>query len=347
MCSSRTLPYWCHDLLGAEDLPKAQGLLARLSHWVDCARTLTHPVLQNQGQVVAVIQDAVMRKQALIVRSLLEILTILPNHPDTDALVETLHQLNPPALGTYLSQAVWRDQLPPARVKTLSQPISLDNETPPSDQAAIDHLENLLVHYNPLVAASSLYLLAHLDSARATMQAAKLPQGKHPPLVQDTATDILATPEQPPLTAFPILEKLVYLYNSDFFHRLEPNTLIALAQQAEVRTYASGEAMTEAGDTCRELLILIVGEANIHYQRPGGVQVEELHPGQTLDELEVLAHRDLENTILADSDNTRILAIPVDTFDSLLDHDPGFAHRVLELESQRLRHLMNASRSKI
>jgi len=333
---------WVLQDLEAEGLPKAQGLLARLSQWVDCAEALTHPTLQDHEQVVTVVRDAVVRKQELLVRSLLKTLPNLPDHPDTAALVQSLHQLAPPALATWLNQASYRDQLPLEVVKTLTQPIPA-NPIPPSPQATIDHLENLLTHYNPLVAAASLYLLAQFDAERATMQAEKLRQGDHPPLVQDTAAAVLVAGNHPPLKAFPTLEKLVYLHNSDFFHRLAPHTLIALAQQAEVRTHTSGEAITEAGDTCRELLILMAGEASIHYQQPEGTRVEQFHPGQTLDELEVLAHRDLENTILADSDPTRILAIPVDAFDTLLDKDPDFARRVLALESQRLQVLMNLS----
>ena len=72
------------------------------------------------------------------------------------------------------------------------------------------------------------------------------------------------------------------------------------------------------------------------------VQVENLHPGQALDELEVLGHISLENTIIADREKTRILAISVDTFDDLLDHDPDFAHRVLELESRQIQRLMGS-----
>jgi CRP-like cAMP-binding protein len=335
---------WVLQDLEVEELPKAEGLLARLSQWVDCDRALTHPTLQNHEPVVAVVRDAVARKQDLLVRSLLDTLPDLPDHPDTAALVQALHQLSPPALETFLNQAAYREQLPPTMVKTLTQPV-LDHPTPPSAQAAIDHLENLLTHYNPLVAAASLYLLAQLDSQRATMQAEKRRQGDYPQLVQDTAAAALMAENHPPLTAFPTLEKLVYLHNSDFFHRLDPNTLIALAHQAEVRTHTPGEAITEAGDTCRELLILMAGEASIHYQQPEGTRVEQFHPGQTLDELEVLAYRDLENTILADSDPTRILAIPVDAFDALLDKDPDFARRVLALESQRLQTLMNTASS--
>jgi CRP-like cAMP-binding protein len=71
------------------------------------------------------------------------------------------------------------------------------------------------------------------------------------------------------------------------------------------------------------------------------VKTTNLHPGQTLDELEVLAHSDSQNTIIADSPDTRLLAIPVSTFDDFLDHDPDFARRVLELESRQLQRLMS------
>lgn len=336
---------WVLQDLAAEELPKAQGLLARLEQWVDCAQALTHPTLQDQEPVVAVVQDAVMRKQALIVRSLLETLSTLPDNPEAEAIGQRLHQLAPPALAAFINQADWRDSLPTAIVETLSPPASPAALTPPSPEAAIDHLEHLLTHYNPLVAAASLYLLAQLDAARAKMQAQKLPPGDASPLVQETAATVLATSEYPPLAIFPSLEKLVYLANSDFFQGLEPSTLMALAQQAEVRTHSPGEAITEAGDTCRELLILIAGEASIHYQRADGTQIEQFHPGQTLDELEVLTHRDLENSIFADSDPTRVLAVPVDAFDALLDQDADFARRVLVLESQRLQDLMQPSRS--
>ncbi len=112
---------------------------------------------------------------------------------------------------------------------------------------------------------------------------------------------------------------------------------MALAARAEIRTYASGALITEVGDTCRELLLLIAGEAEI--QRPlanGEIQREALRPGQTLDELEVLTHSESQSTIAALSADTRILAIPVDAFDDLLEADRDFARRVLELESKQL-----------
>ncbi|MBW4598376.1 MAG: cyclic nucleotide-binding domain-containing protein [Calothrix sp. FI2-JRJ7] len=73
------------------------------------------------------------------------------------------------------------------------------------------------------------------------------------------------------------------------------------------------------------------------------MRVESLHPGETLDELDVLAHSQSRNTIIASSPKTRILAIPVHIFDDLLDSD--FARRVLELESRQLQRFMRSINS--
>jgi CRP-like cAMP-binding protein len=217
-----------------------------------------------------------------------------------------------------------------------------------SSAEILGHLEALVQEQNPLIQAAAIYMIAQLDTERAQAIACNQNHEFSPQLVQETAERLLSllTPN-PSLTEFPNLEKLVYLFNSDFFHRMQSETLIALAYRAEVRTYSSGEVITEAGDTCRELLLLLEGNANIHYQNQTGteIRVEQLFPGQTLDELEVLAHSTSENTIIADSEKTRILAIPVDAFDDLLDNDPDFARRVLELESRQLQRFVRSVQS--
>ncbi len=134
----------------------------------------------------------------------------------------------------------------------------------------------------------------------------------------------------------------MYLSNSDFFHRIQSQTLIEIEQRSQVKPYSKGEVITETGDTCRELLLLLEGAAGIHYSSENGVRVEHLHPGQILDELEVLTHSNSENTIVAESEVTRILAIPIDAIDDLLDRDPDFARRILELESRQLQRLVRA-----
>jgi CRP-like cAMP-binding protein len=155
----------------------------------------------------------------------------------------------------------------------------------------------------------------------------------------------MSTPECS-LINFPYLEKAVYLFNSDFFHQMHSETLIALADQATVKIYSNNEVITAAGDTCRELVLLIAGEAQICFHLPDqSIVVENLRIGQTLDELEVLAHSDSKNTITASSDITRILAVPVNAFDDLLELDQDFARRVLELESRHLQRFVRSLQS--
>jgi CRP-like cAMP-binding protein len=60
-----------------------------------------------------------------------------------------------------------------------------------------------------------------------------------------------------------------------------------------------------------------------------------------LDELEVLAHTVHSGTAIAKATPTRVLAIPVDTFDDLFDRDRDFARRVLEMESSRLQQVIS------
>lgn len=64
-----------------------------------------------------------------------------------------------------------------------------------------------------------------------------------------------------------------------------------------MKTYSASEVITEAGDTCRDLL-LIAGDASIPYQLGEQIKVEQVHLGQMLDELEVLTRRNAENTSL-------------------------------------------------
>jgi CRP-like cAMP-binding protein len=68
-----------------------------------------------------------------------------------------------------------------------------------------------------------------------------------------------------------------------------------------------------------------------------------MQPGQVLDELEVLSHGTTENTIVAETSGTRVLAVPVDCFDTTLERDPDFARRVLALETRQLQRITRHS----
>jgi hypothetical protein len=332
----------------ANSLKKAEFLLAQLPELIDCYRALNQPALHDHKAVLTLLRENIGHKKELIVRSVLETLELLQADPAALPLAQSLQQASPAILGELLDQENWGDRLPPVILQCLTQP----GETPVScslefsSEAILGYLEALLQDQNPMIQAAALYIMAQLDVERSQAIARNRRHEFHSQLVQEL-TDRLLSWHSPStatlsLTEFPSLEKLVYLFNSDFFHRMQSATLIALADRAEVRAYKRGDMITEAGDTCRELLLLIKGDANIHYQTESGVRVEQLHPGQTLDELEVLAHSTSENTIVADSESTRILAISVDVFDEWLDHDPDFARRVLELESRQLQRFVRS-----
>lgn len=330
----------------AGSLKKAEFLLARLPELIDCHRVLTQPILQDHQAVLALLQENIRHKIELIVRSLLEALEILQNEePNALAVAQSLHQASPLVLGELLEQEQWGDRLRPEIWQALTQPVAapISSSLEFSAQEIVSYVETLLQDQNPLIQATALFLIAQLEPERSQAIAGNQRPESSPLLVYETAEQLLALPSpHPPLTAFPTLEKLVYLFNSDFFHRVQTDTLTALAQRAEVRIYAIGEVITEAGDTCRELLLLIEGDAKIHYQQGTEIRIGRLHPGQTLDELEVLAHSNSENTILADSEMTRIIAIPVEAFDDFLDHDPDFSRRVLELESRQIQRFLRS-----
>lgn len=324
---------------------KAEFFLTQLPGLINCYRALNQPVLQEHQLVLTLLRESIIHKKELLVRSVLEILVFLQNNPPALTLAQSLQQSPPAILLELLDQEDWGDRLSPEILQCLTQ----SGETPAvcslelSDQEILDHLEALLQEQNAMVQSAALYMIAQLDADRGQAIARQQRPESSPSLVWETAEQLLSLPAQKHmLTQFPTLEKVVYLFNSDFFHRMQSETLMSLAQRAEVRSYTWGDVITEAGDTCRELLLLLEGDAKIHYQTGTETRVEQLPPGQTLDELEVLAHSNSENTIIADSEITRILAISVDTFDDLLDQDPDFARRVLELESRQLQRFVRS-----
>jgi len=348
---------------GASDVRRYEFLLAQLTDLIAGFQLLHQPAIQGYSAAVKLLQDSIYHKQELIARSLLETLAKLPVDATTLRLAEAFGQLYSLVLVELLEAGVGSDSFSVAEQYHL-QPAVLEKLTAIGEQSAscslelpdldiLAYLERLVDDRNHIIQAVAVYLIAqtHLQIGQEISLGL---QFEHHPLVQETGKIILdITPHRlsdrphAPLSDFPTLEKIVYIYNSDFFQRINNETLMALATRSEVRVYPAGALITEAGDTCRELLLLIDGDAQVQHRLPNGeMQQEQVHPGQTLDELEVLAHSESQSTIVATREDTRILAIPVDTFDDLLDADHDFARRVLELESRQLQKFMRSFQSK-
>jgi CRP-like cAMP-binding protein len=350
---------WILDGIAPEagNLRRVEFLLAQLPDLISSYRALHQPILQEHQTVLMLLWNSIAHKKELMVRTILEIIEPIQTDPAAISIATELGRLSPSILLEILESDSWQNRLHSETLKSLSplegQSIPYSLDYPISE--ILKYLDLLLDDRNPIIQAACLYIIAQLDLDSAQAKLRERSQSlvhnytntSNSPLLQTTAKVIQsATNNCPPLIAFPLLEKVVHLFNSNFFHRLNSEILVTLADRSEVRTFTIDGVITEAGDTCRELLLLIEGDANIHFCLENErIQIEKIYPGQTLDELEILANSDSKNTIIADSDITRILAVPVAAFDDLLDRDPDFARRVIELESRHLQKFMRSIQS--
>ncbi|MBJ7899162.1 MAG: cyclic nucleotide-binding domain-containing protein [Cyanobacteria bacterium RI_101] len=306
--------------------------------------SLNQPLLRDERAVINLLLGELRQKKERLVKAILFRLEKLAPE-DALPLATALGRLSPTVLPEILerSPANWPSRLDPTLLAALQTPYeetACSLELPLTD--ALEAFNSLLAEPNPLIQSLCLFLLAQFDPERRPQWQETADLDSHPLLAEVKRR--LNQPSAPlTLDHLPTLEKIVCLYNSDFFQSLDGDTLLALAQRAEVKTFDQDEHITEAGDTCRELLILLDGAVEIQRRRrDGSLQISSLLPGKILDELEVLAHAQALGTILAKASPTRVLALPVAAFDDLLERNRPLALKVLELESLRLKNLLEA-----
>lgn len=322
--------------------------LERLEKLLNSYHGLNQPFTAEFRPMVSLLLGVIRQKKELLVTALLhrlEQLDVAEGLP----IAKTLGRLSPTVLESILVDKIsgWQHRLAPEILQTLVQPPQVTYcslELPLS--TLLDTLETLITEPNVLIQTVCLYLLQQFDPERGfALAQVMMPQfeGDRHPLLQEILPQL--TPDQRGLSLekLPIFERIVYLFNSDFFESLDSKTLIELARRADVKIFRFDEHITEAGDTCRELLLLMAGNVEIVTKRADGTElISSLLPGRILDELEVLTHTNLMGTIIAKADPTRVLAIPVQAFDDLLEGDRHLAMKVLELESIRLKTLLES-----
>jgi CRP-like cAMP-binding protein len=330
----------------AGDMHRAHYLLKQLEELILRFHALNQPRLLRQGLVLNLLRASVKQKKHLLVRGLLELIETTSD-PDTALYVaQELANLAPTVLPEILSNSVskWPNRLGSKIFEQLQQVTG----NSPSCSLAIDpneirnHLQALLKDNAPLTQGASLYTLATVDLPTAQYEAQEILRKRDlHKLLAETAEKILKGSIL--LSQFSFLEKLAYLFNTHFFAGIHSKTLLELADMAYFKAYQTGEVLSDEGDTCRELLILIEGAAQVEVEQQGIRTTFSLLPGRVLDELEVLSQGRQAGRITAKATPTRILAIPVDAFDTLLDRDHDFARRVLKLESARLQQIVTAT----
>ena len=327
---------------------KSYSYLDRLQKLIRFYHSLNQSVLLDERAIVSLLLEVIRRKKQMLVLAILDAIATLSstlNFSEASDIARTLGGFSSTVLQDILdddnSECYQRlDAELISILKKSGQETSCSVTIEISE--VIDTLTTLLQEQNPLIQAASLYLLQKLDFPLSHSLAMDV-NTKHP-LVEETIKFITKSDRSAPLANFPILERVIYLFNSDFFHSLDNEMLIELGDRAYVKSYQEEEHITEAGDTCRELLLLIEGTVEIRVQRADKTEIiSNLLPGKVLDELEVLTHTNQAGTITAKASPTRVLAIPVDTFDDLMDRDRHLAIKVLELENLRIKGLLGTA----
>lgn len=334
-------------------LARADILLNQLQELSERYQALRQPLLLDKAAAWTLLQSTVQQKQRLIAKGLLEILKNLDLSPEATRIALDLGSLSPNVLPELLEDGTsrWQERLNPKIISRLTQQVNRVTDNIPKMEPAIiiNHLEVLLGEPHPLTQAVSLYLISQLDLQRSQELARQLLDFKlmMKALVRETAQMLLKQEDQlnTAPAALSTIEKLLYLLSNELLGSLKTENLIELAYQTQVKVYNADEVAVEQGNKDKQLLLLIAGEAELRVNLDNGeVIVERLLPGQMLNELEVLAHTEQAATIVITVPGTRILAIDVDTFDTLLYRDTGFTRSVLELKSLRLQQLVQQSR---
>ncbi|MFN9693656.1 MAG: cyclic nucleotide-binding domain-containing protein [Synechococcaceae cyanobacterium] len=320
---------------------RAQLLLLRLEPLVLSLQSLSAEELPQQPQLIALLQERLRHREELCLEGILAALALLPSPAVRDPLLQRLRRLSPNRIQDLLAFPHWRVNLPAELLQALDAALATTAPDLPSAsrEQILMQLEALVDDHEPSVAMAALVLLTGMDPPRGRASCDRLRASSQPAWVRRSLDQLPRLDPSPGLADLPELEKRVVLATSDFFRRTWADTLDLLADQAEIRGYEAGRAITEAGDTCRELLLLIQGSAQIEWRDGEGLQVSPMRLGQVLDELEVLSHGTTENTIVATTSGTRVLAVPVDCFDAALERDADFARRVLALETRQLQRI--------
>jgi hypothetical protein len=325
-------------------IAKSEHILAQLKYLTERYHSLNQPRFLPQGEVLNLLRKAVIEKKRLLVRGLLEIIEKSEDSSIHEQIARNLANLSPTILSEVLDNPTpnWSQRLPQNVLEILRQPnnhiscaLNIDENT------IIDHLQSLVLESNPIIQAISLYLLAQIDLTLAQIEANNLLTEKHHFLVKETAKTLVDF-HHLNLSQSEILQKIILLGNTFFFDGISSNTLIKLGQLSYFKNYQENEIISDEGDTCRELLLLTEGRVEIiKPSLDDSPIISSLLPGQILDELEVLSHEKQAGNIIAKTTPTKILAIAVDTFDEILEEDQEFSRRILELETSRLKQIIN------
>ena len=124
-----------------------------------------------------------------------------------------------------------------------------------------------------------------------------------------------------------------HLATVPLFSAMSPKDLQAVAKQAEQVRVPAGKAVVTEGAAGADFFVIIDGRARVERH---GQEVAELGSGGFFGDLGLLDHAPRNASVIALTD-MELAKIGQRVFDHLVDHEPGFAKKLLAGLAKRLR----------
>uniref|UniRef100_UPI0025D2428E 4Fe-4S binding protein n=1 Tax=Chamaesiphon sp. GL140_3_metabinner_50 TaxID=2970812 RepID=UPI0025D2428E len=204
-------------------LRRAEFLLTQLPDLINCYRGLNQPILAAHQAVLLLLKSSIHHKKELIVRNILEVIISLDGDKSAIDLAQQLGDLAPVVLLELLESEDWQARLHSDIIEKLKPFPGLINTCAIdySSEETLNSLSPLLDDRNPLIQTACLYITAQLNFDRSQTIARNYTDSHSSSLVNEAVKIILSASKQcPQLKTFALLEKVVHLFNSDFFNRI-------------------------------------------------------------------------------------------------------------------------------
>jgi CRP-like cAMP-binding protein len=116
------------------------------------------------------------------------------------------------------------------------------------------------------------------------------------------------------------------------FARCSKKELAEVAKLADEIDFRAGKELIREGASGREFFVLVDGRVDV---RRKGRKINSLGPGDFFGEIALVAKRPRTATVTTAGD-VRLLVITAQAFNTLLDHQPRIANKVLAALAERL-----------
>lgn len=105
-----------------------------------------------------------------------------------------------------------------------------------------------------------------------------------------------------------------------------------------VRTYGSGELVFREGEEGAEMYLIVDGQVEIRKETSGSAAktLVNLHKGDLFGEMALIDNK-LRSASAVTASDTKLLALNVQLFDSMIEHNPDFSRKMIRILAERVR----------